>query len=119
MALASTAVLAGAVPAFADGATPAPTNTPPTATASPSDAPAPGTATPTAKPAVKDEGTEPSRAPEPGQVSVVPEGAPDTGVTPAANQSGTDGVLIGTGAAALAIGGAAFIVVRRRRATGA
>ncbi|MEU0523431.1 sortase-dependent protein [Streptomyces niveus] len=116
MALASTAVLAGAVPAFADDATPsAVPSTRPTAEApspapseAPSDAPAPARS------------AEPTQAPTPGQVAVVPEGAPDTGVVPVSAGSGTDGALIGTGAAAaLAVGGAAFVVVRRRRATGA
>ncbi|MFD5897809.1 sortase-dependent protein [Streptomyces sp. NPDC060366] len=112
MALASTAVLAGAVPAFADDATPsAVPSTRPTAEApaeAPSDAPAPA------------ESAEPTQAPAaPGQVAVVPKGAPDTGVAPVSAESGTDGALIGAGAAALAVGGAAFVVVRRRRATGA
>lgn len=109
MALASTAVLAGAVPAFADNATPSPVpSTRPADEATPSAAPAPARS------------AEPTRAPsEPGQVAVVPKGAPDTGVVPVSAESGTDGALIGTGAAALAVGGAAFVVVRRRRATGA
>lgn len=117
MAFASTAVLAGAVPAFADDATPsAVPSTRPTAEATPSQAPSEA---PSAAPAPA-ESTEPTRAPSaPGQVAVVPEGAPDTGVVPVSAGSGTDGALIGTGAAALAVGGAAFVVVRRRRATGA
>lgn len=118
LALASTAVLAGTVPAFADEATPSPVpSTRPTDEATASATPS---ATPSSAPAPA-ESAEPTRAPSaPGQVRVVPEGAPDTGVAPVSAESGTDGALIGTGAAAaLAVGGAAFVVVRRRRATGA
>ncbi|KIF67373.1 hypothetical protein HY68_33275, partial [Streptomyces sp. AcH 505] len=52
-----------------------------------------------------------------GEVSVVPSGAPDTGVATAPAGSGTTEGLIGAGAAALVAGGAAVFVVRRRRAT--
>ncbi|MGW0336721.1 sortase-dependent protein [Streptomyces sp. NPDC003011] len=101
-ALACTAVLAGTTPAFADDPTPVPSDL---ATAS--------TPSPTA---------EPSLAPSPGdgQVSAVPEGAPDTGVA-ASRSSGSDEGLIGAGAGAVLVaGGAALFVVRRRRAaTGA
>ncbi|GGJ77724.1 hypothetical protein GCM10011583_06420 [Streptomyces camponoticapitis] len=112
MALASTAVLATTVPAFADDATPTPVpSTRPTEEAAPAPAePSQATRTPSSAPA-------PARTP--GQVAVVPEGAPDTGVAPAASRSGTGGMLIGTGAAALAASGAAVFVVRRRRVTGA
>ncbi|MFD3486696.1 sortase-dependent protein [Streptomyces sp. NPDC058665] len=110
MALASTAVLAGTVPAFADAAAPTATPVPSTR---PTREAAPAPAEPSqAVPA-------PARTRTPSQVAVVPEGAPNTGVAPAASKSGTDSALIGTGAAALVAGGAAVYVVRRRRATGA
>jgi hypothetical protein len=104
VALACTAVLASAVPALADGASPTPTTTtaPRTSTAAPAPVPA------TTRPA------------NPGQVVAVPRGAADTGVPPVASHSGTDGGLIGGSAAlVLAIGGGAVLVVRRRRAAGA
>ncbi|MCX5561171.1 Tat pathway signal sequence domain protein [Streptomyces sp. NBC_00038] len=108
LALGCTAVLASTVPAFADDATPSPVPT--RVSESASQAPS---AEPTRAPSA-----EPTTAPAPGEVSRVPEGAPDTGVAPA--QSGTDGALIGGGAAAVfAAGGAAVYLVRRRRATGA
>lgn len=120
LVLASTAVLAGAVPAFADSATPTPVPSRPS-TAAPADeageAPsvAPSQKTPSQAPSAV-----PPRDEAPAQVAVVPEGAPDTGVSPVSTQSGSaDSVLIGTGAAALFAGGAAVFVVRRRRATGA
>jgi hypothetical protein len=94
MALACTAVLAGAVPAFADGE-------PPTAAPTPTAQGRVASPTPTA---VK------------GGVAVVPKGAPDTGVVPPAQGSGVDGGLIGGAAAAVfAVGGTAVFVVRRRR----
>jgi cobalamin biosynthesis Mg chelatase CobN len=110
MALACTAVLAGAVPAFADGATP--TQSP---TAVKRTAPSTGRSTPsqTAAPA-------PAKSARTGQVADVPQGAPNTGVAPVSSHSGSDGGLIGGGAAvALAIGAGGVLVVRRRRATGA
>lgn len=118
MALACTAVLAGAVPAFADGAsTPAPSARPaPTrsATAAPSARPAP-TRSATAAPS-----PVPTRASAPRGVTVVPKGAPDTGVPPVETHSGGHGGLIGGSAAAvLAAGGATVLFVRRRRTTGA
>lgn len=121
LVLASTAVLGGAVPAFADNATPTPVPSSPSTATPPTDA---GTEAPSSAPSQKPTGRAPSAVPPrdeaPGQVAVVPEGAPDTGVSPASAQSGSaDGVLIGTGAAALFAGGAAVFVVRRRRATGA
>ncbi|GAB3169162.1 sortase-dependent protein [Streptomyces incanus] len=104
-ALACTALLASAVPAFADESTPVADTT-----ATPSVSPEP-TATP--EPAPAEEGNT-------GEVSVVPSGAPDTGVAPQSAQSGADGELIGGGATALlAAGGAAVFLVRRRRATAA
>ncbi|MFJ5997051.1 sortase-dependent protein [Streptomyces sp. NPDC092370] len=126
LALAGTAVLLGTGPVFAsETATPRPAPTSveptqrpedsaePTASAEPTRAPAEDT------PAPDD---EPTRAPAEDQVSVVPSGAPDTGVTPAsqASDSGFDGTALGAGAAAvLALGGGTVLVVRRRRATGA
>ncbi|MGC3002006.1 sortase-dependent protein [Streptomyces sp. G35A] len=102
VALACTAVLAGTAPAFADDPTPVPSA--PAAASTPSPA------------------AEPSPAPSPtvGQVSAVPEGAPDTGVA-GPRSSGSDEGLIGAGAgAALVASGAVLFVVRRRRAaTGA
>lgn len=105
LALACTAVLAVTVPASADTS---PTTVP--ATKAPSPEPATGQ--------VPRESAEQTDAPGTGEVSVVPGGAPDTGVPSA--DSGAEGGLIGGGAAAVfAAGGAAFYVVRRRRATGA
>jgi hypothetical protein len=117
VALAATAVLAGAAPAFADGTSPTPS-----ATVAPADEATPST---TAAPA--DQATPSTTAagtvdPNSGasQVAAVPAGAPDTGVTQTSADSGTPGALIGGGAAAaFAVGGAAVFVVRRRRATGA
>ncbi|CAM5721365.1 hypothetical protein SHIRM173S_09108 [Streptomyces hirsutus] len=105
-ALACTAVLASAVPAFADDPTPVAE-----ATATPSVSPAP---TDSPEPAPAEEGST-------GGVSVVPSGAPDTGAAaPESAQSGAEAGLIGGGATAvLAAGGAAVFLVRRRRATGA
>ncbi|MEU9703973.1 sortase-dependent protein [Streptomyces sp. NPDC047981] len=109
LALAGSAVLASALPAFADG--PAPSAVPTTR--------AGAEATPAPAPAEPTRSEKPVREPAPGQVSVVPEGAPRTGVAPVSEQSGTGGALMGTGAvAALGAVGAVF-VVRRRRATGA
>ncbi|MFD7710653.1 sortase-dependent protein [Streptomyces sp. NPDC059785] len=109
MALAATAVLAGAVPAFADGASASPVPSATTARTSP-------TPVPSSAPA---ERTEPTRAPAGDQVTVVPEGAADTGVATDAPESGNTGGLIGGGAAAVLLaGGATAFVVRRRRATG-
>ncbi|MZE78886.1 Tat pathway signal sequence domain protein, partial [Streptomyces sp. SID5475] len=66
-------------------------------------APAPASPVPT---------VEPSREPAEGQVSVVPSGAPDTGVTADASPSGTGGGLIGGAAAAVLVaGGAGALVV--------
>lgn len=109
LALAGTAVLAGAMPAFADGTSPSPV---PARTATPS--PSVVSATPSAAPSAA-----PARTAAPSQVGRVPAGAPDTGVTSPSARSGNDGALIGGGAAALAVGGATILVVRRRRATGA
>ncbi|MFC8079089.1 sortase-dependent protein [Streptomyces sp. NPDC057307] len=118
MALASTAVLASALPAFADDA--APSKAPSTSASvapTPSAAPSDASSEPTAAQAPSD---APAPAKTPGQVAVVPEGAPDTGVASTSTQSGSaDGALIGTGAAALVAGGATVFVVRRRRVTGA
>jgi hypothetical protein len=108
VALACTAVLASAVPALADGASPTPTAAPATTTAPRTSTAAPAPVPATARPA------------NPGQVVAVPRGAADTGVPPVASHSGTDGGLIGGSTAlVLAIGGGAVLVVRRRRAAGA
>lgn len=106
VALACTAVLAGSVPAFADGTAPAPT---PTAATAPAQS---GTAAPKPTPT---RSATPAPTAAAGGVSVVPKGAPDTGVPPVAERSGVDGAPIGAGAAALVIGGAAVYLVRRRR----
>ncbi|MGW2233103.1 sortase-dependent protein [Streptomyces sp. NPDC001759] len=114
LALACTAVLAGAVPAFADGASQAPSPVPSAAT--PSDRPGADTA-PSPVPSTGDRraSAEPTRAPSRGQVSVVPSGAPNTGV--ADTSSGSGGALIGgAAAAAVVVGGGAVLLVRRRRA---
>ncbi|MFE9613241.1 sortase-dependent protein [Streptomyces sp. NPDC006012] len=147
-AFAATAVLAGAAPAFADGpatpvpapardATPVPAQ-PRDATpvpSSPRDAtPVPSSprdATPVPSspkgtdPAQTRAGTSaPSPVPSPatrapGQVTVVPKGAPDTGVVAPSSASGSwDGLLGGGAAAALVAAGGAVFVVRRRRAAG-
>ncbi|MFJ9033968.1 sortase-dependent protein [Streptomyces sp. NPDC102274] len=111
-ALACTAVLASTVPAFADG-TP-PSQTPRPATTAPAPAPTPE---PARTPA-QDAG--PAEVPARDQVSVVPSGAPDTGVALVSTRSGSDTGLIGGGAAAVLVaGGAAVFVLRRRRTTGA
>ncbi|MDX2523187.1 sortase-dependent protein [Streptomyces europaeiscabiei] len=115
-ALAFTAVLATALPAFADDTSP--TVAPQEASAAPSTVPSPATEPPSS--------AEPTRAPNdgdagpvPSQVSVVPSGAPDTGATPEWEGSGS-AVLAGTGATAVLLGGgAAVVLVRRRRANGA
>lgn len=138
LALACTALLASTVPAFADGATPVPVkrqaSTAPSAAESVSAVPsaraskaptlAPADSASTASDAPSEArpvpSTDATRAPSPGQVSRVPKGAPDTGATADSAQSGSQGALIGTGAAAvLGMGGMAVFVVRRRRATGA
>lgn len=123
LALACTAVLASTVPAFADGTSPTPVPTSAPATDTPSPAPTGGTeVTPSAAPS---EGSDeaPTVAPSEGsgQVSVVPSGAPDTGVAPGSSSpSGTESALVGGGAAAVVVGGgAAVLLIRRRRATGA
>ncbi|MEU0242726.1 sortase-dependent protein [Streptomyces sp. NPDC006235] len=127
LALAGTAVLLGTGPAFASEATtPSPVPTAAAHTPEPAESAAP-TAAP-AEPTRDQSGARPaeSAAPTPApadgddQVSVVPSGAPDTGVTEASSDSGVGGTAIGAGAAAvLALGGGTFVVVRRRRATGA
>ncbi|MFB7110854.1 sortase-dependent protein [Streptomyces sp. NPDC056190] len=106
-AVACTAVLAGTAPAFADGAAPSPV---PTRVATPAEA---DSATPAPV-------AEPTRAPARGQVRAVPAGAPDTGVTAPAQDSGSlDGLIGGGVGVALVMAGGAVLVVRRRRATGA
>jgi hypothetical protein len=52
-------------------------------------------------------------------VSVVPSGAPDTGVTAGSAGSGTDGAALGAGAAAVLLVGGGTVVAVRRRASGA
>lgn len=117
-ALACVAVLASTVPAFAD-ATPSPVpSTRPGATKAPSPVPSErsgGTQAPATRPSAV-----PSKVRDGGQVAVVPRGAADTGVASGSDSSGSDGTLIGGGVAgAVAVGGAAFLVIRRRRVTGA
>ncbi|CAM5645092.1 Tat pathway signal sequence domain protein OS=Streptomyces tendae OX=1932 GN=GUR47_20320 PE=4 SV=1 [Streptomyces tendae] len=115
VALACTAVLAGTAPAFADGPSPVP-SAPAASTPSPGTGPSEATAAPCVSvPA------EPTRAPAPapadGQVSVVPEGAADTGVAAPSDPAGTDGTAVGAGAGGVLLaGGAVVFVVRRRRA---
>lgn len=113
-ALAFTAVLATALPAFADDTSP--TTAPQDASAAPSAVPsAPATKAPSEAEPTKDTNDGDTR-PEPSQVSVVPSGAPDTGAVSGSTGTGT-GVLAGTGATALLLGGgAAVVLVRRRRA---
>jgi hypothetical protein len=121
MTLACTAVLAGTVPAFADGASPVPTASPTPAVHSATPSPVPSAVPTRVRSSTRPEpSAAPTRATGRGQVSVVPKGAPDTGVTAAPSRSGAEAGLIGGGAAAvLAAGGAAGFAVRRRRATGA
>ncbi|MET8897481.1 sortase-dependent protein [Streptomyces albogriseolus] len=111
-ALACTAVLATAMPAFADDPSPVPATT-----AVPADS-GDQVAETSASPVPADPGAAeatPAPAEDADGVTVVPRGAPDTGDAPVASQSGGDGLLIGGGAAAvLAAGGAAVFVVRRR-----
>ncbi|MEU7383189.1 sortase-dependent protein [Streptomyces sp. NPDC042207] len=110
-AVACTAVLAGTAPAFAQDA-PSPV---PTRAATPSPVP-----TRAATPAPAAPADEPTRAPARGQVRAVPAGAPDTGVTTPAQDSGSRDGLIGGGAGmALVVAGGAVLVVRKRRTTGA
>ncbi|MGW7255826.1 sortase-dependent protein [Streptomyces sp. NPDC054834] len=117
-AFACAAVLASTVPAFADGtASPVP-STRPAATEAPSPVPS------ERRGAGQEASTRPSAAPskvrDRGQVAVVPRGAANTGVASGSDSSGSDGTLIGGGVAgAVALGGAAFLVIRRRRVTGA
>ncbi len=109
LAVASTALLAGAAPALADAGTPTPV--PSVRSASPATG---------ASDTGPTKASEPTRAPSdaPGQVGVVPRGAADTGVAEPASEG--HGTLIGGGAAAaIAAAGSVFYVVRRRRATGA
>ncbi|MEU6535663.1 sortase-dependent protein [Streptomyces sp. NPDC047000] len=128
LALTATAVLAGAAPAFADSGTPSPVpSTRASATAAPVPTTRPSTGAsaapvtePTVAPSDRGASPAPARDTKGGQVSVVPKGAPDTGVAPESSGSGSTAGLIGGGAAAaLVAGGGAFLVVRRRRATGA
>ncbi|MEU3276665.1 sortase-dependent protein [Streptomyces antibioticus] len=120
LALAATAVLAGALPAFADGTrSPSPVPTPsesrpaeprPSATR-----PAQDDATPVPAPARPTD----SRS---DQVTAVPRGGADTGEVNEAGAGGSagHGGLIGGGAAVVAgAAGAGFVLVRRRRTTGA
>ncbi|MFH9012757.1 sortase-dependent protein [Streptomyces sp. NPDC017943] len=124
LALAGTAVVVGSGPAFAGGGTtptPVPASERPAETTAPTARPEPTrpesarpeSARPTpARPA-------PTRAPADRQVTVVPSGAPDTGVTADAGPA-SGGTAVGAGAAAvLALGGGTVVVVRRRRASGA
>ncbi|MGN7135754.1 sortase-dependent protein, partial [Streptomyces pseudogriseolus] len=96
-ALACTAVLATAMPAFADDPSPVPATTavPETGDQTSGTAASP---VPTDRDAAE---ATPVPAEDRGGVSVVPRGAPDTGDAPAAARSGSDGLLIGGGAAAV------------------
>ncbi|MFF2367131.1 sortase-dependent protein [Streptomyces sp. NPDC058122] len=121
-ALACTAVLVGTVPAFADGASPRPSTRPSVsaapASASPTTAPAPASPTATRAPSAVPSAA-PTRVPSSRQVSVRPNGAPDTGVAPAAtSSSGPAAGLVGGSAVAVFALGAGVFAVRRRRATG-
>ncbi|MEU3662134.1 sortase-dependent protein [Streptomyces sp. NPDC032940] len=126
LALACTAVLASTAPAFADDPTAAPSSPPATATPStgtePTRAPSPVPSVSSPAPSVSSPApsAEPTSPPaDGGQVSAVPEGAPDTGAT-TPQSAGNSGTLVGAGAGTLlAAGGAVAFVVRRRRATGA
>lgn len=113
VALACLAVPVGTVSASAAGTTPSArpsATTAPAPSAEPTRAPGGETRTPS---------PVPSRPSTRGQVAVVPNGAPDTGVAPASTGSGSQSTLIGGGAAAVLVGGgAAVLLVRRRRATG-
>ncbi|MBQ0983373.1 Tat pathway signal sequence domain protein [Streptomyces sp. F63] len=105
-----------AEPSEASPASPVPTVVPSEAS------PAPASPVPTTEPAAASPvpTTEPSDPPAEGQVSVVPSGAPDTGVTAEPHRPGKAGAgLIGGAAAVLVAGGATAFAVRRRRATGA
>ncbi|MFF4489011.1 sortase-dependent protein [Streptomyces sp. NPDC001544] len=117
-ALACVAVLAGTVPAFADG-TPSPApSARPTLGASPSPTTG-GRGSATREPSLRPSPV-PTKVRDGGQVAVVPRGAANTGVASGSDSSGNDGALIGGGVAgAAALGGAAFLVIRRRRVTGA
>ncbi|CAL9511628.1 LPXTG cell wall anchor domain-containing protein [Streptomyces sp. enrichment culture] len=115
VALACTAVLAGTAPAFADDPSPVPSVP---AERAPSSTAAPTEAAPV--PSVSVPAEAPTRAPADGQVSVVPEGAADTGVAGPADTTGTDQGLVGAGAGGVLLaGGAVLFVVRRRRAAAA
>ncbi|GAA4016221.1 LPXTG cell wall anchor domain-containing protein [Streptomyces marokkonensis] len=119
VALACTAVLAATSPAFADDPSPVPSvpagESAPSVRTVPREVPVPSAGVPGGEPA-----EAPAPAPADGQVSVVPEGAADTGVA-APVSSGGDESLAGAGAGAVLVaGGVVLFVVRRRRvATGA
>ncbi|MET8982953.1 LPXTG cell wall anchor domain-containing protein [Streptomyces sp. NPDC004539] len=74
-----------------------------TSTKAPTDA----TAVPTTAPSVRE-----------GQVAVVPSGAADTGVGEPSDSGPSSTTLVGVGAGSALLAGGAFVVVRRRRATG-
>ncbi|WP_346085913.1 sortase-dependent protein, partial [Streptomyces thermocarboxydus] len=91
-ALACTAVLATAMPAFADDPSPVPDTT-----SAPTDSGEQAAET-GPSPVPSDRGAAeatPAPAEERDGVSVVPRGAPDTGDAPVAAESGGDGLLIG------------------------
>ncbi|MFM9448927.1 LPXTG cell wall anchor domain-containing protein [Streptomyces acidiscabies] len=125
LVLSGVVVLTGAGVASADAPSPVPT-----ATKVPSPEPSVGDSTkapgePSAVPSVLDPATAPIGEParDSGQVSVVPRGAADTGVgEPSGSGSSGSGssstALVGAGAGAVLLAGGAFVVVRRRRATG-
>lgn len=116
VALACTAVLAGAAPALAEDGTPTPKSD--QATVEPKEGSSDKDATVEPKEGSSDvePGSEATPVPD-DQVTVVPKGGADTGSTSASTGSGAEGGLIGGAAAVLVGGGAAAFVVRRRRAT--
>ncbi|MEU5631392.1 sortase-dependent protein [Streptomyces rishiriensis] len=120
LAVASTALLAGAAPALADAGTPTPVPSTRSASQAPGGADTGPTDTGPSRAAEPTKAPEATSAPATGrnQVGVVPRGAADTGVAEPASEG--HGTLIGGGAAAaFAAAGTVFYVVRRRRATGA
>ncbi|QNP71917.1 LPXTG cell wall anchor domain-containing protein [Streptomyces roseirectus] len=108
--------LTGAGTAFAETPTPVPSVAPTEAPA-----PAPGdlaSDAPTKMPSEASAVPSPVPSEGPGQVSVVPSGAADTGVGEGSGSGSSSVGYVGAGAGAVLLAGGAFVVVRRRRATG-